>query len=119
MWVPISFLLGGGALLFLRTIAESVSNSFFGVGNILQYESYNPYNIFSSMRVIIQAVGVVWFIRGCVLLVHSSDPGVKSGSKGLTFLIGGIFALNFEATYSMLNYIVNALLKWTHFSTST
>jgi hypothetical protein len=63
------------------------------------------------MEIVVQTAGLLWFVRGCVLLVYSSEPGKQQGPKGLTFIIAGIFAMNFEGTYAMLNYIMNHLLS--------
>ena len=39
-----------------------------------------------------------------VLLAHGSEPGVQEGSKGLTFMVAGIFALNFDNTVAVIDY---------------
>lgn len=109
MFVPIAFLLGGAALLFLPSAVVSLSNTAFGAGNILRYANYNPYNIYSSMGLVIQTAGLLWFVRGCVLLVHASEPGVQHGPKGLAFLCAGILAMNFESTASFLNGVMQHL----------
>lgn len=113
MFVPIAYLLGGVAMIFIRSTIEALSSSTFGVGNILQYMPYNPYNVYNSMQIVIQTAGLLWFIRGCVLLVHGSEPGVQEGPKGLTFIVAGILAMNFEGTYGALDYIVNSMLDLT------
>jgi len=102
----ILFLVVGAALLFLPSMVSVLSNSAFGTGNILQYIPYKPYDIYNSMQIVIQMAGLIWFVRGCVLLVHGGQPGAKEGPKGFAFIIAGILAMNFEATYGMLNYIM-------------
>ena len=109
LFVPIAFLLGGAALLFLPSAVVSLSTTAFGTGNILRYANYNPYDIYSSMGLIIQTAGLIWFVRGCVLLVHASEPGVKHGPKGLAFLCAGVLAMNFESTGAFLNYVMGGL----------
>ncbi len=111
MFVPIAYLLGGAALIFLPTSVQTLSDSTFGLGNALEYTQYNPYNIYSAMKVVIQTAGIVWFFRGCVLLTHSSEPGVQEGSKGLTFLFAGILAMNFEGTIGALDYTLSHLIN--------
>lgn len=111
--VPIALFLVGAALVFLPTMVGVVSNSAFGQGNVLQYIKVDPYNIYNSMGLVIQTAGLLWFIRGCVLLVHSSEPGAEDGPKGLVFLIAGVFAMNFSSTVAVVNYIASHLLHIT------
>ena len=113
MFVPLAFLLGGALLVFLPSGVNLLENTTFGAGNVLSYSNYNPYNIYSSMGLIIQTAGVIWFIRGCVLLVGASNPGVKHGSKGLAFLCAGILAVNFQGTAAFLNTVMGQLQSLT------
>jgi hypothetical protein len=113
MFGPIAYFVGGAALIFLPSTLTTLSNTAFGSGNILQYIQYNPYSIYNSMGIIIQTAGLIWFVRGCVLLVHGSEPGVQEGPKGLTFICAGILAMNFEYTFGILNYFMNKLLSLT------
>ncbi len=110
---PIAYFLGGAALIFLPTMLSTLSSTAFGTGNVLQYIQYNPYNIYNSMGIVIQTAGLIWFVRGCVLLVHGSAPGVQEGPKGLTFIAAGILATNFEYTFGILNYCMDHLLSLT------
>ncbi|ASQ46954.1 type IV secretion protein IcmC [Legionella clemsonensis] len=110
IFVPIVYLIGAAALLYLPTAVSLMANTAFGTGNVLQYTSYNPYNIYSSMLLVIQTAGLIWFVRGCVLLIHASEPGVQWGPKGLVFLCAGVLAMNFQNTASMLAAIVNQLV---------
>jgi hypothetical protein len=103
MFTPLAYMLGGAALIFLPTMVRTLSNTTFGVGNILQYSKYSPYDFYSSMRVLIQTAGILWFIRGTVLLVGSSQPGAKHGPKGLAFLFAGVLAMNIQNTINVLN----------------
>ncbi|KTD23861.1 protein IcmC (DotV)-like protein [Legionella lansingensis] len=108
VFVPLVYLLGAGALLYLPSAVSVLANSTFGTGNILQYSQYNPYDIYNSMGYLIQTAGLIWFIRGCVLLVHASEPGVQWGPKGLVFLCAGILAMNYQNTVNM----VAAAMGW-------
>lgn len=107
MYGAMVYLLIGAVLLFLPSALSVVANTTFGSGNILTYDSYNKTNIYSSMGLLIQTTGVLWFVRGCVLVVHSSNPGTQHGSKGLAFIFAGILAMNFDNTIAMLNFIVS------------
>ncbi|AHE66356.1 hypothetical protein Loa_00788 [Legionella oakridgensis ATCC 33761 = DSM 21215] len=82
------------------------------------YSNYNPYNIYSAMRVVIRTAGLIWFVRGCVLLVHASEPGVQHGPKGLAFLCAGVLAINFEGTVAVVNVIIEKLILLSQYSTN-
>lgn len=111
MIIPLAYFLGGAILLYIPTSLNMLSNTVFGVGNILQYTKYNPYDLYASIRVLIQVAGLIWFIRGTVLVVHASDPGVQHGAKGLAFLFAGVLAINFESTTSFLATVMNFIVS--------
>ncbi|KTD06001.1 protein IcmC (DotV)-like protein [Legionella gratiana] len=113
MYGPMMYLLLGAALLYLPSALDAMANTTFGVGNVLTYSSYNPSNIFSSMGLLIQTIGVLWFVRGSVLVAHSSHPGTEHGPKGLAFICAGILAMNFDNTIAALNYLVSNFVSWT------
>ena len=113
MFVPLSYLLAGAALLFLPTAVGVLSNTAFGTGNVLQYSSYNRLNIYYSIGILIQTAGLIWFVRGAVLLAHASQPGVQEGPKGLVFLIAGVLAINFEYTMSTVNTLLEQFFTLT------
>ncbi len=111
--VPLAYFLGGAALLFFPSAITALSNTVFGSGNLLGYITYNPYNIYNSMGLLIQTAGVLWFIRGCVLLVGASQPGETHGTKGLIFLCAGILAMNFQNTTAAVNAALTYLMSLT------
>ncbi|KTC82436.1 hypothetical protein [Legionella cherrii] len=113
MYTPMMYLLMGAALLYLPSVLDTMANTTFGVGNVLTYTSYNSSNIFSSMGLVVQTAGVLWFVRGSVLVAHSSQPGTQHGPKGLAFIVAGILAMNFDNTIAMLNYIMSTMTSWT------
>jgi hypothetical protein len=113
MYAPMMYLLIGSALLYLPSALTALANTAFGVGNVLTYSNYNPANIFSSMGLLIQTAGVLWFVRGCVLVVQASAPGTQQGPKGLVFICAGVLAMNFDNSIAVLNYTVNSLISWT------
>lgn len=113
MFTPISYIVIGAVLIYIPTSMSTLANSVFGAGNVLTYGDYNPYNIYSSMGLLIRTAGVIWFVRGSVLLMHASEPGTKEGPKGLLFVIAGIFAMNFDSTIAAVNYILTQLISWT------
>ncbi|MCP0914054.1 MULTISPECIES: type IV secretion protein IcmC [Legionella] len=113
IFVPLAYFLGGAVFIFLPTALIALSRTAFGPTNILGYTKYDPYNIYNAMKVVIQTAGLIWFVRGSVMLVHSSNPGVQEGPKGLAFIVAGILAMNFQGTIDALNYFMDYLLKLT------
>ncbi|KGP62623.1 type IV secretion protein IcmC [Legionella norrlandica] len=113
MFTPMMYLLIGALLIYLPTGLDVMANTAFGVGNVLTYSNYNPANIYSSMGFLIRTAGVLWFIRGCVLVAHASQPGTQQGLKGLLFLIAGVFAMNFDNTIAMINAALEYFMKMT------
>lgn len=116
--VPSAYFLTGIGLLFLPSLINSFSTTLFGTqDNILAYSPSAQYDIYSSMVILIQTLGFIWFIRGCILLSHASQPqsgqqGNKGfGPKGLLFIIGGLFAINFYSTVNMLDYIIYHIMQ--------
>ena len=108
MFIPLAYFLGGSALFFLPTMISIAKNTVFGADSPLAYGSWiqqlkeeygNSTYIVTRM---VQLAGLIWFIRGTVLLVHGSEPGVQHGSKGLAFLTAGVLAVNITYTYNVL-----------------
>lgn len=113
MFTPLMYLFFGSILLYLPSALHVMANTAFGVGNVLTYTSYNPTNIYSSMGLLIRTAGILWFVRGCVLVTHSSEPGTQHGPKGLLFIMAGILSMNFDNTIAMLNTLMGNLAHWT------
>lgn len=113
MGVAISYLLVGSVLLFFPATLTMVRNTLFGSTNPLQYTSYQTFNIKNSMPILIQTAGMLWFVRGCALLIGSSRPGEKHAEKGMVFLLAGILAMNFEFSVKSLDYLISHLEKLT------
>jgi hypothetical protein len=116
--VPAAYFLVGAGLFFLPTLIDAFSTTLFGTtDNVLAYSASNQYDIYTSMTMLIQTIGFVWFIRGCVLLGHASKPeqgqeGSKGhGPKGLFFIIGGLFGINIYSTVNMVDYIITHLMQ--------
>lgn len=113
VFVPVVYTLVGAALIYLPSSIGVLSNTAFGSDSILQYSDFNNINLTAAVEIIVKTVGVIWFMRGCVLLAHASEPGVQHGPKGLSFLVAGIFAVNFTLTLSAFNYVVEKLIHIT------
>lgn len=104
MYSPLIYLLMGTFLIYLPTVFPMMANTIFGAGNVLTYTKPTVGNIYTSMGFIIRTAGLLWFVRGCVLMVNSGDPSAKQhGSKGLAFIVAGILAMNFDSTVSAIN----------------
>lgn len=119
VFIPLAYFMGGMTLLFLPTMIDVATNTFFGVNSPLAYESVlkelkQKYGDGSLVMIrLVQFAGIVWFIRGTVLLVQASEPGVQRGPKGLAFLVGGIFALNIKYTLEGLSKILGFITTGT------
>lgn len=109
--IPLTYMGIGAGLIFMSSLVSVLANTLFGSANVLAYTSNNDATVMSVMTFLIQTAGVLWFVRGSVLLVHASEPGVKEGSKGLTFIFAGVFAINFETTFEMLNALFTYLFS--------
>lgn len=113
VYVPMIHLVIGTVLLYLPSAIQTMANTTFGAGNVISYSSYSSFDLYRSMGMLVRTAGLLWFIRGCVLIVHSSDPGNKDGAKGLLFLISGVLAINFDNTIAMVNSALSGLISWT------
>lgn len=113
MFTPMMYLIFGALLIYLPSTLTIMANTAFGVGNVLTYVNYNPANIYSSMHLLIQTAGILWFVRGCVLVAQAGEPGKQHGSKGLVFIMAGILSMNFDNTISMLNGVITHITSWT------
>jgi hypothetical protein len=113
MFAPMMYILFGAMLLYLPTAMDVMSNTVFGTGNILAYTKLNPYDIYSSMGLLIRTAGILWFVRGCVLVAQASSPGAKEGPKGLLLLFAGVLAINFDNTVSIINSFLSNMITWT------
>ena len=107
MYTPMMYLFIGAVLLYLPSALHVAANTAFGVGNVLTYATASSSSIYSNMGLIMQTAGMLWFVRGCVLVAHSSHPGEKHGPKGLAFICAGILSMNFDNSVSMLNSAMN------------
>lgn len=113
MYTPMMYLVMGAVLLFLPTAMSVMANTVFGDGNVLTYTNYDRNNIFSVTGLFVRTAGLLWFVRGCVLVAHSSEPGNKDGAKGLAFIFAGIIAMNFDNTISIINSLLAGLINTT------
>lgn len=108
-FVPTAYIIGGSALFFLPTMYDVAMNTLWGSGSPIAYAPWVEQYIKNSgttpqaMTRILQLAGLIWFIRGIVLLVQSTHPGNQFGKKGLAFAVAGVLALNIEHTVMMMS----------------
>lgn len=108
-FVPAAYFLGGASLFFLPTMYDIARNTFWGAESPIAYTAwvqqfaaqYGASNV--SVLHIIQFVGILWFIRGIVLLVQATEPGNQHGTKGLLFVLAGIFGMNIQYTFTLIS----------------
>lgn len=111
MLAPIAYLFMGAMLIFLPTAMDLMANTVFGTGNVLTYSKTNRANIYSVMGILIRTAGLLWFVRGCVLVTQASQPGSKDGPKGLVFILAGILSMNIDNTVAILNTLISWAIK--------
>src|SRR3990167_951613 len=74
--LPFAFICGGGLLLYLPSSFSALSNTLFGATNILSYSTTGAIDPFHhAIVLLIETSGLVFFVRGTVLIVNSSKPG--------------------------------------------
>lgn len=111
LWGAIITLTVGSLLIYFVSAYQIGLQTLFGYSSPLAYteDSSSTDELVSAVVLIVQVVGVIAFIRGMVLLNgmggHGSQPGTLG--KGMTFVIGGLLAINIYGTWEM---IVNTLV---------
>lgn len=114
MIVPLVYMLIGAALIYLPSTIDIMANTAFGPDNILAYGRYDRFDIYSTMGLLIQTAGLIWFVRGTILITQATHPGAKKeGAKGLVFILAGILAMNFNNTIAITNTIIDYLTSAT------
>jgi len=111
---PLIKLIIGVLLIYLPSAVDVGVASLWGHGILGSdaggYMSYTPNESdpFTPAKegaiAIVRVVGYVSFVRGLVILSHSSDQGAQAGtfSKGFMHIIGGILAINIVETVRII-----------------
>lgn len=113
IWGAIITLAMGSLLIFFVSSYQIGLSTLFGNEwqNTLSYSNSSGGNdqLIQSVVLITQVVGVIAFIRGILLLNSAGGHGAQPGSigKGLTFIVGGLLAINVYGTWQVL---VNTLI---------
>lgn len=102
-------LFGGLFLMSFPALLDALSLTIFGETTVTALSdvggmggSADPSVIYRQVTVIIvQVVGVIGIIRGCVLLSRSGHDG-RSFPQAITHLVGGIMAVNYLKTVLLL-----------------
>lgn len=111
-FVPMAYLVGGAILVYLPSGFHVLTYTVFGTGSALQYASVNPITSDAAIMLIIQTAGLIWFIRGCVMLVTASQPGTQQGPKGAVYLFAGILSMNIQTTTAIINGLLNQFMQF-------
>lgn len=105
---PIVIKLGVGAMLIYFPSAVDIGmQTLFDYSSPLSYsgtQSSETEELVDALVLIMQVIGAIAFIRGLVLLSTSVQQGAQPGgfSKGITFMVGGILAINIYGTWEVL-----------------
>lgn len=118
-FIPLTYLMGGLALLYLPSFVHIAQNTFFGLNAPLAYANWldslrEKYGDPTQVLIrLVQLSGIIWFVRGVVLLVHASEPGVQHGPRGMAFLVAGILAMNLNYTINLVAYVMSSITELT------
>lgn len=113
LWPPLITLGIGTMLIFFVSTYHVGLTTLFGDDSIspIAYSngSGTSEELMNAVVSIMQVIGVIAFIRGLLLLNSASSPNAQHGSigKGMTFVVGGLLAINVYGTWQML---INTLL---------
>lgn len=119
VFVPLAYAMGGFALFYLPSMAQVAQNTFFGTSSPMAYANWltelrQTYGDSTYVLTrLAQLAGLIWFVRGILLLVQASEPGIQYGPKGMGFMIAGILAMNVKYTANAVAYIVNLVTTHT------
>jgi len=105
---PLLHIMIGTVLVYFAGIAQVGSVTFFGDASLIAYQtSASGSAAFSGalgpVIMILRFIGYISFMRGFFILAklgHQAQQGTLA--KGVVHIIGGIMAINIEATYIVL-----------------
>lgn len=103
---PLANMLLAVGLIWWPTMLDSVTYTFWGSTSPLGYKPAfaNDYaGVWNVIVNIMKIVGLIAFVRGWYLLSKSGEQGHQGTiTKGLTHIVGGIFAYHIEGTLNIL-----------------
>jgi hypothetical protein len=117
--VIMAYAAGGMVFLYLPSFVDIARNTFFGMDSPIAYANWfnelkSKYgdSVYMMLR-LVNLAGLIWFVRGIMLMVQATSPGVQHGAKGLGFMLAGIFAMNAEYTVNGVAYFMNTIAELT------
>jgi intracellular multiplication protein IcmC len=103
---PIIKMLVGAGLIWWPTLIDVTTYTFWGTTSPLSYNPSFGYEIDTVIEVafeVIRLVGIIAFVRGWYYIVKSGEQGSQATvGKGLTHVVGGIFAFHIGAFVRVL-----------------
>ena len=108
---PLILLVVAAGLLYFAGFVEMGSQTIFGQDSLIAYQNSSLEgsmatfgNMIGSIILILRLVGYIAFIKGLYILSKLGGGQAQQGtlSKAIVHLVGGILAVNVEATYIIL-----------------
>lgn len=107
---PLICLLVAVVLIYFAGFVRVGSVTLFGTDAAIAYESaagngpFSPGSVFSSIILILRLIGYISFVKGFYILGSLAGHQAQKGTlaKGIIHVVGGILAINIEATYYLL-----------------
>lgn len=109
----LTYFISGSLLVYLPTSIDTLSNTFFGTANILTYETQSEDPFYPAMKVMMETAGVIWFVRGCILLLRTGKPGVQDSRRCYFYIIAGILAMNIDNTINAVDFSLSTFVSLT------
>ncbi len=90
---------------FITSLNQTVWQDVSSVDIALGYEQESAANYIAPILGIIQIIGIIAFLRGWVQISRATNAGNQPGvvSKALTFIIGGLLAINIQLVICTFN----------------
>lgn len=108
IWPPLITLIVGSMLIYFVSAYKIGLSTLFNSSQpeIFSYSGDDDATdtLVQAVVTIMQVVGSIAFIRGLLLLNGAGSPGAQPGTMGksLTFIIGGLLAINIYGTWEVL-----------------
>jgi intracellular multiplication protein IcmC len=106
---PIIYLVVAAVLLYFASFVQVGSVTLFGDDSAIAYNSSAGSDAFSTgvlgpIIVILRLIGYIAFLKGFYILSSLGSGQAQKGTlgKGVVHVLGGILAINIEATYLVL-----------------
>jgi intracellular multiplication protein IcmC len=105
---PMVYLTMSGILIYYAGFIDASSTTIFGAdwadkatGVVLGGGDWDAY--LRPIIEIVRLIGYIAFLKGVFLLKNFGQQSQQGGiGKAITFMLGGILAINFESTWNML-----------------